>query len=210
MNKILKVSSLKITKQLNVLIKLSLLICFIVAIFWPPEAVAGKGMFARAPIFLASSVLIPLVHIIKYKKNPFTDKNYNHLADLLIATPFLLDTLGNLLGFYNNFNSTDDVLHFINWLFLIPGIMSVVYKNRSDIRDYLLIGAGISALCIVGWEAFEWLISDAGPLAGKTPDTLTLSYGDTIGDLLLSTSGGFLGVLILKVGLLNKNDKSSK
>lgn len=181
----------------NLVIKLALFVSFAIAIFTPPEAVAGKGMSARAPLFLATAVLIPVVYRMK-GIHLLHSKNYPHLADALLAAPFLLDTLGNLFGLYNNFDRTDDVLHFINWFLLIPGIMALIYAKRSSAKDFRLIGAGISAIAIIGWEAFEWLISDAGPFAGKTPDTLTLSYGDTVGDLVISFMGGVAGVIVAK------------
>src|SRR5690606_20191606 len=70
------------------------------------------------------------------------------------------------------------------------------YRNVTDHRDAVLLGVGFGAIAIIVWEAFEWLISDAGPLAGDVPDALSLTYGDTVGDLVLSTTGGLLGSLI--------------
>lgn len=203
MNTIQKIQSQKTIQLLNFLIKVSLLLSFFVAIVFPPDVLAGKGMGARAPLFLATALLIPVLFRKKGYKL-WNDARYPHLADLLLATPFLLDTLGNLLGFYNNYNATDDVLHFLNWMFLIPGIMALIYRNRPNAKDFLLIAAGISAMAIIGWEAFEWLISDAGPLAGKAPDALSLSYGDTVGDLVISFSGGIVGSIIAKKTWFNK------
>ena len=54
----------------------------------------------------------------------------------------------------------------------------------------MLLGYGFGALAIVGWEAMEWLVSEDG-IGGA--DGLALTYGDTIGDLVLSTTGGLLG-----------------
>lgn len=203
MNKISTIQHQKTIQLSNMLVKAGLFASFFIAIVFPPEVLVGKGMAARAPLFMASAVLIPIIY--RRKGIRFLgDKRYPHLADVLLATPFLLDTLGNLLGFYNNYNATDDVLHFINWMFLIPGIMALVYRSRPSAKDFLLIAAGISAMAIIGWEAFEWLISDAGPLAGKTPDALSLSYGDTIGDLVISFSGGFVGSIIAKKAWFTK------
>lgn len=193
-------------RLLNYIVKVGLFASFFIAIVFSPDVVAGKGMAARAPIFMASSILIPII-FARRKISLFNDPRYPHLADFLLATPFLLDTLGNLLGFYNNYIATDDVLHFLNWLFLIPGIMALVFAKRISSKDFLLIAAGISAMAIIGWEAFEWLISDAGPLAGKTPDALSLSYGDTIGDLVISFSGGFVGSIIARKFYFKRQQK---
>ena len=54
--------------------------------------------------------------------------------------------------------------------------------------DAWLLGAGIGALAIVGWEIAEWIVAETG--AGGA---LALTYGDTVGDLALSTSGGMVG-----------------
>lgn len=197
MNKISTIQQQKTIQLLNMLVKVGLFAAFFIAIVFPPEVLAGKGMAARAPLFMASAILIPVIYRRKGIKL-LGDKRYPHLADFLLATPFLLDTLGNLFGFYNNYNATDDILHFLNWLFLIPGIMVLIFARRPSAKDFLLIAAGVSAMAIIGWEAFEWLISDAGPLAGKTPDVLSLSYGDTIGDLVISFSGGLVGSLLAR------------
>ena len=54
--------------------------------------------------------------------------------------------------------------------------------------DAWLLGAGIGALAIVGWEIAEWIVAETG--AGGN---LSLTYGDTVGDLTLSTAGGMVG-----------------
>jgi len=179
-----------VTRAFNYLVKAALAVAFLIAIVWPPEVVEGKNMAARAPIFLAPAVLVPIVALAR-RWRP-----YPHLADGLLALPFLLDTLGNLLGFYDRYDATDDVLHFVNWVFLVMAYHAFRYRNVSDHRDAVFLGYGFGAVAIIAWEAFEWLISDAGPFAGDVPDALSLTYGDTVGDLVISSTGGLLGSLI--------------
>jgi len=193
-----KLDKTKVAQYFNYFIKISLILAFIVAIFFPPEVLVGKGMGARAPLFLASAILVP---IIFYKRDGLKlseDKGYPHIADGLLATPFLLDTLGNLFGFYDSFQSTDDVLHFVNWIFLVMAFQAFRYKRVNNNKEAVLIGAGFGAMAIIGWEAFEWFISDEGPFASNVPDALSLTYGDTVGDLVISFSGGLLGSLIAR------------
>ena len=57
--------------------------------------------------------------------------------------------------------------------------------------DPWLLGAGIGALAIVGWEIAEWSVAETGAGGG-----LSLAYGDTIADLALSTFGGMVGSLV--------------
>ena len=175
---------------MNIVIKVVLIVSFAIAIFVTPDVVAGKNMGARAPLFLAPAVIVPIIGRVR-RWSP-----YPHLADALLSVPFLLDTLGNLLGFYNDYGSTDDVLHFVNWVFLVMAFHAFRYRNIHDHRDAIFLGYGFGAIAIIVWEAFEWLISDAGPFAGDVPDALSLTYGDTVGDLVISSTGGLVGSLI--------------
>jgi hypothetical protein len=49
---------------------------------------------------------------------------------------------------------------------------------------------GLGAAAIIWWEAAEWLVQELGT-AG-----LGLTYRDTIGDLVLSSTGGGVGAAI--------------
>lgn len=177
-------------KWFNLAVKAGLVVSFVIAIAWQPDVVEGKNMAARAPLFLGPAVVVPVLAAIRHWQP------YPHLADGLLSVPFLIDTLGNLLGFYDRYPATDDVLHFVNWIAVVMAFHAFRYRNVTDHRDAVLLGVGFGAIAIIVWEAFEWLISDAGPLAGDVPDALSLTYGDTVGDLVLSTTGGLLGSLI--------------
>lgn len=176
-----------LTRRLNLFVKASLAIAFAVAIIVPIEALEGKAMAARAPVFLAPALVVPLV-ARRRRWRP-----YPHTADALLSAPFLFDTLGNLFGFYDAYPVTDDVLHAINWVFLVGAYHAFRFRNVFDRRDATLLGYGFGAIAIVWWEAFEWLVSDDG-LGGA--GGLSLTYGDTIGDLVLSSAGGLVGSLV--------------
>ncbi len=173
--------------RVNIAIKAGLVVAFAVAILIPPDAVDGKAMPARAPLFMASAVLVPIIGW-RRKWRP-----YAHTADALLAAPFLLDTLGNLFGFYDDYPRTDDVLHAVNWVLLVAAFHAFRFRNVDDRRDAVLLGYGFGALTIVWWEILEWVVSDDG-IGGA--DGLSLTYGDTIGDLLVSSSGGLIGSVL--------------
>ncbi len=141
----------------------------------------------RAPLFLAPVVVVPLVARLR-KWHP-----YPHTADALLAAPFLLDTLANLLGVYDNVVQTDDVLHALNWVLLVGAFHAFRFRNIDDRRDAVLLGYGFGTIAIVWWEVMEWAVSDEG-FGGA--GGLSLTYGDTVGDLLLSSTGGLIGSLI--------------
>lgn len=179
-------------KTWNVAVKVALFAAFAVALAVPLDHLDGKAMPARAPIFLATAVLVPIIG----RRRGWHP--HAHTGDALLAAPFLLDTLGNLLGIYDTFEQTDDVLHFLNWIVLVAAFHAFRFRSVTDRRDAVFLGYGFGALAIIWWEALEWLASDDG-LGGA--DGLSLTYSDTIGDLLLSSTGGLLGS-VLAVRLL--------
>ena len=175
------------TRWVNLAVKVALVASFAVAIGLSPDTVEGKAMGFRAPLFLAPVVIVPIIARLR-RWDP-----YPHTADALLAAPFLLDTLGNLLGVYDEFARTDDVLHTINWVLLVGALHAFRFRGVDDRRDAVLLGFGFGAITIVWWEILEWAVSEDGfGGAGR----LALTYEDTIGDLFLSSTGGLIGSLL--------------
>lgn len=171
----------------NYAMKVGLAISFFVAIVIVPSTVEGKAMGFRAPLFLASAMLVPVIARVRGWEP------YPHAADALLASPFLIDTLGNLFGFYDSYPVTDDVLHALNWVLLVMAYHAFRFRNVHENRDALLLGYGFGAIAIVWWEIMEWAVSEDG-FGGA--GGLQLTYGDTIGDLFLSSTGGLVGSAI--------------
>ncbi len=142
----------------------------------------GKGMAFRAPFYLLPMAVVPVVWRLRGRPAP-----YPHLVDALVVSPFLVDTLGNALNFYETFSATDDVLHVLNWMLLVGGITLALLRTDLTPLAIWTMASGIGGLAIIWWEAAEWLVQELGT-AG-----LGLTYDDTIGDLLLSSTGGALG-----------------
>ena len=176
-----------ITRWVNLAVKVALVASFAVAIGLSPDTVDGKAMGFRAPLFLAPVVIVPIVALTR-RWVP-----YPHTADALLAAPFLADTLGNLFGIYDEFPQTDDVLHALNWVLLVGAFHAFRFRNVDDRRDAVLLGYGFVAITIVWWEIMEWAVSEDG-FGGA--GGLSLTYEDTIGDLLLSSTGGLIGSFI--------------
>ncbi len=171
-------------RHVNVAVKVALVLAFLFAIVFEPPGAQGKGMEFRAPMFLGSAVLVPTI-AIRRRWEPLP-----HTADALLATPFLLDTVANVAGFYEAFDATDDVLHLVNWVLLVLAFHAFRFRNVHTRRDAIFLGYGFGGLAIIWWEIFEWLVSTEG-FGG--PDGLALTYSDTVGDLLLSSTGGLIG-----------------
>jgi hypothetical protein len=184
---VLDVDRSPITQWVNLAVKVALVASFAVAIGLSPDTVDGKAMGFRAPLFLAPVVIVPIVARAR-RWVP-----YPHTADALLAAPFLADTLGNLFGIYDEFPQTDDVLHALNWVLLVGAFHAFRFRNVDDRRDAVLLGYGFGAITIVWWEIMEWAVSEDG-FGGA--GGLSLTYEDTIGDLLLSSTGGLIGSII--------------
>lgn len=144
-----------------------------------------KGMAFRAPFYLLPLAVVPVVWKLRGAHAP-----YPYLVDALVVAPFLVDTLGNALNFYNTFDRTDDVLHFLNWVLLMGGITLALLRSGLGRLNAWSLGWGFGGLAIIWWEVAEFLVQKMGT-AG-----LSLTYEDTIGDLVLSSTGGAVGSAI--------------
>lgn len=164
-------------------VRVALVVALAISVAFPDlPQFEGKGMALRAPFFAASMGAVPLGWHLRGRRPP-----YPHVADALIVSPFLADTLGNALNFYNTYDVTDDVLHALNWILLIGGIALLLLRTRLNRLSVWAMAYGIGGLAIIWWEFVEWFVQELGT-AG-----LQLTYGDTIGDLMLSSTGGAIG-----------------
>lgn len=174
-------------RHFNIAMKVGIVLAFVVALAVPLDHLEGKAMGMRVPLFVGAAAVVPLIeHFRKEPRHP-----YPHIADGLLVAPFLVDTLGNVLGFYENFAVTDDVLHCINWILLVGAFQAFRFRRTARREEAMFLGAGFGALAIVVWEIMEWAVDTTGAGGG-----LGLTYSDTIGDLTLSTSGGVVGSIL--------------
>ena len=184
-------------------VRIGLVIAVAITVAFPSwEQFDGKGMAFRAPFYLLPLVVVPLTWRLRVSRPP-----YPHLVDALVVAPFLVDTLGNVFNFYNTYASTDDVLHFVNWVLLMGGITLAVARTGISRLNAWVLGYAIGGLAIIWWEFAEYLVQELGT-AG-----LGLTYGDTIGDLMLSSSGGAVGsALAIRIGwpVNNRDDRPGR
>ncbi len=168
-------------------VRVALIVAIIITVSFPSwEQFEGKGMLFRAPFYLFPLIVVPGIWRLRGRPEP-----YPWAVDALVIAPFLLDTLGNVFGFYNNFDATDDVLHFVNWVLLIAGVTIALRRTEMGKLNIWTTAYGLGGLAIIWWEFAEYLVQEAGT-AG-----LGLTYGDTIGDLLLSSTGGAVGAALV-------------
>ena len=146
---------------------------------------AGKGMTARAFLYPVSIVVIPIVWTLRGKRPP-----YPHLADLLLALPFIIDLGGNALDLYNTVVWFDDVAHAVTWMFLVLAIGSLILRLGLEPWITTALSIGFGAVSHILWEIIEFVAMWVG-----SPG-LQLTYEDTIGDLALSLCGTVIAGLV--------------
>ena len=156
--------------------------------------VAGKGWTERCIGYPLSALVVPAIWALRGRQG-----RYPYLADALLVTPFVLDLSGNLVNLYDTFQQFDDILHFVNWTFLVAALVLFVASQGLPRWNLVLLGSGFGAMAIIAWEAVEWIVQEMGTTG------LQLTYDDTVGDLVLSTSGGVLGAAVT-AALLERRD----
>lgn len=152
----------------------------------PMERLQGKGWAARAAGYPLSAVVMGTIWFFRGRKGTFP-----YVPTALLVTPFLLDLLGNLFGWFENVRNFDDALHFVNWMFLCAAFVSMIYASVGARWNRIALGAGFGASAIIFWEFLEYLIMKSGTSG------LHLTYEDTVSDLLLSFLGGLFGSFVI-------------
>ena len=149
------------------------------------ERFAGKAMGARAALYPISIIAIPIGWALRGRPPP-----YPHLADLFLASPFIIDVAGNALDLYNTIVWFDDVAHTVTFMLLVLSIGSLILRLhlRPWIATCLAIGFG--AVAHILWEIIEFVAMWIG-----SPG-LQLTYEDTIGDLAMSLCGTVIAGLV--------------
>ena len=167
----------------------------------------GKGMAFRLPLFLAPALIVPVHHARRRRTDP--DRTYPWALDAGLTIPFLLDTIGNAVGLYDSVDATDDVLHALNWCFLVGGIATAIgwnaHRRAAGTPPWLvwLAATGVGGLAIIGWEIAEYGVMQAGV------GNLSLTYGDTLFDLALSSAGGAIGAWVAVALAARSSERSN-
>ena len=181
------------------IVKLVLAGCLLVGLVFPDiPGVEGKGWPERCFGYPFAGLIVPFIWHLAGRRS-----NYPYLADSLLVTPFVLDLLGNLVNLFDTVASFDDILHFFNWVFLVAGLVLLLERQRLARWNLVLLGAGFGALAIIAWEGVEWVIQEMGTSG------LQLTYDDTIGDLVLSTTGGVIGAWLVSTRLVRRGSEPS-
>jgi hypothetical protein len=149
---------------------------------------AGKAMGARAVAYPLGLLVLPVVWWVVRRRS---GRPYPALADLLVSVPFLVDTAGNALDLYDALTWFDDACHLVNWALLLGGLaVSLPRWLHPWTRLGLTVGMGSTT-------ALLWEVGEFYAFLRDSPELAT-AYTDTLGDMVLGTTGALLaGLLVL-------------
>ena len=153
---------------------------------WPQFE--GKAMAARAVAYPLGLLVLPVAWWLFRRRD---GRPYPALADLLVSIPFLVDTAGNALDLYDGVVWFDDACHLVNWALLMGGLaVSLPRWLHPWTRLGLTVGLGSTTALL--WEVGEYYA-----FLRDSPELAT-AYTDTLGDMVLGTTGSLLaGLLVL-------------
>lgn len=151
----------------------------------------GKGWVARTIFYTLVLLILPGAWRLSGRRFAFS-----YLASGLLAAPFAVDIWGNIFGLYDSIDGFDNYLHFLNWVLLVSFFTVTVLRSSELSRKAVVaLATGFGSTMIILWEYMEYLVMKMGT------ERLHLTYEDTISDLLLSMSGGFVGALLFTLCL---------
>jgi hypothetical protein len=177
----------------NIAIKV-LLVAFLAhgAIYSDLPQYQGKGMGWRLLLYPLTTLIVPLVWVARRR----LPRPYPHHIDIVVALPFLLDTAGNTFNLFDRITWWDDFMHVLNW---IPWVMVAGFIARYRPLGRLnvaMLAWGYGAITHILWEEGEYLA-----FVQDNASESTTAYRDTMGDLILSLTGGLIGAIVVATWL---------
>ena len=149
---------------------------------------AGKAMAARALTYPLAAIVVPAGWWLFARRRAFPFE-----VDVLIVSPFLIDTAGNALNLYDTIGWWDDANHLVNWAILTAGFVLALRWLRLGPVNAAFLGVGFGATTAILWELMEYFA-----FIRDSPELRT-AYTDTLGDLGLGLSGSVIASTLLGV-----------
>jgi hypothetical protein len=167
--------------------KVALVLLLLHAVVFPDlPQYAGKGIGSRLISYPISGYLVPVLWLLLGRRRQ--GWRYPWLLDLCVVAPFLIDTAGNAANLYDTIDWWDDLMHVVTWIPWVTGFGLLLRYGSRRRSDLFGLTAGFGAITHILWEVAEYVAFIRG-----NPNELAGAYEDTIGDLLLSLSGSFIG-----------------
>ena len=150
---------------------------------------AGKAMTGRALTYPLATLVVPLAWWIVRRRRG-RPVEYPYALDVLLVLPFLVDVGGNALDLYDSIDWWDDANHFVNWGLLVAAIGQLLVRLPVGRLSLVGLAIGFGAVSAILWEIAEYFTFIRGS------DEYATAYEDTLGDLVLGTSGSVVAAVI--------------
>ena len=144
----------------------------------------GKAFIWRLATYPIAAFVVPVIWAIRAR-----DTVYPYAADILLTLPFLIDTVGNTVDFYDAIRWWDDVNHLVNWALLSGAIGALAWRSNVQPWQTLAYVVGFGAITAILWEIAEYFAFI------RFSSELETAYVDTLGDMALGLSGSVLAGL---------------
>ena len=144
----------------------------------------GKAFLWRLAIYPIAALIIPVIWTMLGRRPA-----YPYAADVLLTLPFLIDTAGNALDFYDTIEWWDDANHFVNWMLLSGAVGVLAWRNRTGRWESVAFVVGFGAVSAILWEVAEYFAFI------RHSSELATAYSDTLGDLALGLTGSVVAGL---------------
>ena len=144
----------------------------------------GKAFLWRLAIYPIAALIIPVIWTMLGRRPA-----YPYAADVLLTLPFLIDTAGNALDFYDTIGWWDDANHFVNWMLLSGAVGVLAWRNRTGRWESVAFVVGFGAVSAILWEVAEYFAFI------RHSSELATAYSDTLGDLALGLTGSVVAGL---------------
>ncbi len=170
---------------INVAVKIILISLLAFGAFSGLQQLEGKAFIWRLATYPIAAFVVPVIWAMRAR-----DTAYPYAADILLTLPFLIDTAGNAVDFYDSIWWWDDVNHLVNWALLSGAVGSLAWRN--DVRPWQTIAyvVGFGAVTAILWEVAEYFSFI------RFSEELATAYVDTLGDMTLGLAGSVVAGLI--------------
>ena len=170
---------------INLAVKVVLICLLAIGAFSGLQQFEGKAFVWRLATYPIAAFVVPVIWAIRAR-----DTAYPFAADILLTLPFLIDTAGNAVDFYDSIWWWDDVNHLVNWALLSGAVGALAWRN--DVRPWQTVAyvVGFGAVTAIMWEIAEYFSFI------RFSEELETAYVDTLGDMTLGLAGSVVAGLI--------------
>lgn len=176
---------------INYLLKASLAGLLIHAIYFSDLPQYKNKAIALRVIFYPLTALATYIIWRLANRNKSPKTTYPYIIDICLTFVVAFDLLGNTLALYDKITWWDDIMHL---LLSIPWVMVAGFMWRGlKVSPWVLFGLVVAygSTSHIIWELLEYL-----SFVRSNPTESLTAYRDTMGDLVLSGTGTFIGAWI--------------